>query len=124
MAVDASGKPVKFCLSPGNVNDSTMATEIIGNLATTESVVADKGYDSNELRSLISDLGANPVIPRKINSKIGNDNMNWTLYKLRHIVENTFARLKHFRAIATRFDKLARNYASMVALASGFLWVT
>lgn len=124
MAVDGNGKPVKFCLSPGNINDSTMAKEIIGDLEATEFVVADKGYDSNDLRDLINNLGANAVIPRKINSKIGNGSMDWTLYKLRHIVENTFARLKHFRAIATRFDKLARNYASMVALASGFLWVT
>ena len=46
--------------------------------------------------------------------------MDWGLYKYRHLVENVFARLKHFRAIATRYDKLKRNYASMVALACGY----
>nr|VFK10663.1 MAG: Transposase DDE domain [Candidatus Kentron sp. H] len=47
-----------------------------------------------------------PVIPRKSNSTIGNGDMDWGLYKYRHLVENLFARLKHFRAIATRYDKL------------------
>lgn len=123
MAVDAKGRPVEFCLSPGNINDCTMAVEIIGELKTTNCVVADKGYDSHAVRELINMHGATPVIPRKINSTIGNTDMNWNLYKLRHTVENTFARLKHFRAIATRFDKLARNYKSMVALACSFMWL-
>lgn len=123
MSVDSDGMPIKFCLSAGNVNDSTMATTIIGNLELTKYVVADKGYDSEALREYIYELGAIPVIPRKINSKIGNDNMDWKLYKLRHKVENIFARLKHFRAVATRYDKLAANYASMVALACAYLWL-
>ena len=49
--------------------------------------------------------------------------MDWYLYKCRHLVENIFARIKHFRAIATRYDKLKRNYLSMVALACGFVWL-
>lgn len=123
MTVDSDGMPIKFCLSAGNVNDSTMATSIIDNLAFTNNVIADKGYDSEALRQYIFNLGATPVIPRKINSKIGNDNMDWGLYKLRHKVENIFARLKHYRAIATRYDKLAENYASTVALACAFIWL-
>lgn len=51
---------------------------------------------------------------------IGND---WGLYKYRHLVENVFARLKHFRAIATRYDKLKRNYASMLAMACAYIWL-
>ena len=101
-----------------------MAAEIIGNLKNTNFVVADKVYDSNQLRSLISESGSTPMIPRKINSKIGYDNMDWNLYRMRHLVENIFARLKQFRAIATRFYKLARNYKSMVALACGFIWLS
>jgi len=50
------------------------------------------------------------MIPRKGNSKIGNDDMGWCLYKYHHFVENVFARLKHFRAIAIRYDMLGRNY--------------
>ena len=123
MAVDSNGMPIKFCLSAGNVNDSTMATSIITDLTVTNNVIADKGYDSEALRDYIYAFGATPVIPRKINSKIGNSGINWDLYKLRHKVENIFARLKHFRAVATRYDKLAENYASMVALACAFIWL-
>ena len=49
--------------------------------------------------------------------------MDWCLYKYRHLIENLFARLKHFRSIATRYDKLKRNYASMLTLACGYLWL-
>ena len=63
------------------------------------------------------------MIPRKSNSTIGNDEMDWKLYKYRHLVENIFARLKNYRAIATKYDKLKRNYASMVALACAFIWL-
>ena len=85
--------------------------------------VADKGYDSEEVRDTIHKKSSIPVIPRKSNSKIGNTDMDWCLYKYRHLVENLFARIKHFRAIATRFDKLKRNYASVVAMACAFLWL-
>jgi hypothetical protein len=57
------------------------------------------------------------------NLKVGNTDMDWCLYKYRHLVENLFARIKHFRAIATRFDKLKRNNASVVAMACAFLWL-
>ena len=72
---------------------------------------------------IIREKASIPIIPRKSNSTIGNDDMDWGLYKYRHLVENVFARLKHFRAIATRYDKLKRNYASMVAIACGFMWL-
>src|SRR5690554_7645765 len=64
-----------------------------------------------------------PNIPRKRNSKIGNGDINWCLYKYRHLVENVFARLKHYRSVATRYDKLARNYASTLALACCLIWL-
>lgn len=84
---------------------------------------ADKGYDSEELRDLVRAKSLVPVIPRKSNLTIGNDDMDWGLYKYRHLVENIFARGKHFRAIATRYDKLKRNYVSMVAMVCGLIWL-
>ena len=57
------------------------------------------------------------------NSKTGNSSLDRGLYRYRHLVENAFARLKSYRAIAMRYDKLKRNYESMVALACGFLWL-
>ncbi|WP_155115797.1 transposase, partial [Acinetobacter lwoffii] len=63
-----------------------------------------------------------PIIPMRSNNKRSNKEFDKYLYKLRHLVENVFARLKHFRAIATRFDKLARNYQSMIYIAYMFIW--
>ena len=86
-------------------------------------IVADKGYDSECIREQIVNKGAKAVIPRKRNSMRGNANMDWGLYRCRHLVENAFARIKQYRAVATRYDKLKRNYESMVAMACGYLWL-
>lgn len=123
MAVDAHGLPIEFDITGGEVHDCKFAPEFFAKLPDADYMIADKGYDSEELRDLIRAKSSVPVIPRKNNSTIGNDDMDWGLYKYRHLVENIFARLKHFRAIATRYDKLKRNYASMVAIACGFLWL-
>lgn len=123
MAVDACGFPIDFELTGGEVHDCKVAPEFIEKLPVSDYVIADKGYDSEELRELIRKKTSIPLIPRKSNSTIGNDDMDWGLYKYRHLVENVFARLKHFRAIATRYDKLKRNYSSMLAMACGYLWL-
>lgn len=93
------------------------------NLLIGTRVVADKGYDSDEIRRCNQSKGAKPVIPRRCNLKKDNADMDWCLYKYRHLVENAFARLKQFRAIATRYDKLKRNYKAMLGFACGFLWL-
>ncbi|WLQ13264.1 IS5 family transposase [Hahella aquimaris] len=123
LAVDAYGLPVEFEITGGEVNDCTAAAELIEKLPLSEAVVGDKGYDSERVRAQIERKGARAVIPRKRNSVKGNDDMDWGLYKCRHLVENAFARLKQYRAIATRYDKLKRNYESMVAMACGYLWL-
>jgi len=64
-----------------------------------------------------------PMIPGKANSRTGNGLMDWTLYKYRYLVENAFAWLKHFRAIATRYDKFKRNYQAVGAFACCFMWL-
>jgi len=123
LAVDSYGLPVHFELSGGQVHDISCAEQLLNGAPTGESVVADKGYDSHKLREYIEAQGSLPVIPRRKGSLIANDTMNWGLYKYRHLVENAFARLKHFRAIATRYDKLDRNFASMLALAFALIWL-
>jgi transposase len=123
MAVDACGFPIEFDLTGGEVHDCKAAPELIAKLPTAEYTIADKGYDSEELRELIRKKSSIPMIPRKSNSTIGNTDMDWCLYKYRHLVENVFARLKHFRAIATRYDKLKRNYASMLSMACSYMWL-
>lgn len=123
MAVDAYGFPIEFDLTGGEVHDCKAAPELIEKLPAADYTIADKGYDSKQVRELIRKKASTPVIPRKKNSKTGNADIDWSLYKYRHLVENVFARLKHFRAIATRYDKLKRNYASMLAIACSYLWL-
>jgi len=79
---------------------------LVKQLPSAEVVVADKGYDSERIRELIEVLGARPVIPGKRNSIRGNADLNRGLYRYRHLVENAFSRLKHYRAVAFRHYKL------------------
>jgi transposase len=123
MAVDGFGLPIAFEITGGEVHDCKIAPELIDKLPVSNYVIADKGYDSEELRENIRNKLSIPIIPRKSNSTIGNSDLDWHLYKHRHLIENIFARLKHFRAIATRYDKLKRNFSSMLALACSYLWL-
>ena len=123
MAVDAFGLPIEFKLTGGEVHDAKAAPALIEKLPNADYTVADKEYDSEEIRNQIRDRLSIPVIPRKKNSKTGNADVDWGLYNYRHLVENIFARLKDFRAIATRYDKLKRNYASMLAMACSYIWL-
>ena len=117
LAVDSGGLPVYFEISGGQINDIVHAQSLVSAAPKSCSVTADKGYDSDNFRAFIKANGSIANIPRKENSKTGNGHMDWCLYKYRHLVENAFLRIKRYRGIATRYDKLARNYASNVALA-------
>jgi transposase len=64
-----------------------------------------------------------PIIPRRSNSRKNNPEFDRHLYKIRHVIENLFAKLKHFRSIATRFEKLARNFKAIVFIACTFIWL-
>lgn len=123
LAVNSCGLPVHFELSAGQVNDIVHAESLIKHAPKTKFVVADKGYDSDKFRQAIHEQGAKSVIPRRKHQKIDNEKMDWCLYKYRHLVENAFARIKNNRAIATRYDKLARNYTSMVTLSFLMMWL-
>lgn len=123
LLVDAFGLPYGFTLTGGEIHDATAAPDLIEKIAGGNTVIADKGYDSEKIRTQIEANDMTSVIPRRKNSKRGNEGFDWHLYKYRHLVENAFARLKHFRGVATRYDKLARNYESVVALACAFIWL-
>ena len=123
LAVDAYGFPYAFTVTGGEINDCTAAPDLIEKVPEAGTIIADKGYDSEQLRAQIEAKGMKVIIPRKKNSKRGNEGLDWHLYKYRHLVENAFARLKHFRAVATRYDKLDRNYESVVALACAYVWL-
>lgn len=123
MAADAHGNPIDFEITGGEVHDAKAAPCLIDKIGVVENFIADKGYDSETIRDQARKTGANPIIPRKSNSKKPNPEFDSHLYKLRHLVENLFARLKHFRSIATRFEKLARNFKAMLFLACTFIWI-
>jgi transposase len=123
LAVDSGGLPVYYELSCGNTHDIVHGESLVANSPASKIVVADKGYSSEKLRVYIRENDATPVIPRKVNSLVGNDDIDWCMYKYRHLVENAFGRIKQYRGIATRYEKLERNYHSMVALAFAMMWL-
>ncbi|WDE00536.1 IS5 family transposase [Thalassomonas actiniarum] len=121
LAVDSGGLPVHFELSEGQVNDIVHAESLISASPESEMVVADKGYDSEALREFVRQKNAKPVIPRRDHNEQGNEDIDWCMYRYRHLVENAFMKINKYRAISTRYDKLARNYQAMVALAFSFM---
>lgn len=123
VAADAHGNPIDFEVTGGEVHDAKVADRIIAKVGAAEHFIADKGYDSEAIREEAKGRGMNPVIPRKSNSKKPNPEFDSHLYKLRHLVENLFAKLKHYRSIATRFEKLARNYKAIAYLACTMIWL-
>ncbi|MCB9059995.1 MAG: IS5 family transposase [Halobacteriovoraceae bacterium] len=123
MVVDSHANPIDFEITEGQVHDIKMAPELIERTPHSTYTIADKGYDGEYLRWVIRGTKSIPVIPRKENSKIGNTNLDKTAYRERYKVENIFARLKHYMSIATRFDKLKRNYKSMLSLACAYIWL-
>lgn len=121
---DASGNPINFEITGGQVHDSQVAEKLIDHLSDkAECFVADKAYDSDSIRKYANSKGIRPNIPQRSNNKNKDKNFDSYIYKLRHLVENLFARLKHYRSIATRFEKLARNFKSILFLACSLVWM-
>jgi transposase len=119
---DTLGRPVVLTVTAGNVSDIKMADALLAEVKNGGYVLADKGYDSDKLRASIRSKGAKPVIPgrksRKKKVRFDKDR-----YRFRWMAEAVFCRLKDFRRVATRYDKLARNYASALAIASIVAWI-
>jgi transposase len=118
---DDDGRPRVFALSPGNIADISLAAQLISAAGPIEQLIADKGYDANHLRRLLADRGAQAVIPSTAsrNIVIPHDPI---LYRQRNLIERMFGRLKDFRRVATRYDKLARNFLATIALAALVTW--
>lgn len=123
LMVDAYGLPIDFEITGGQVAECPVAPALIAHVPDAEAIVGDKGYDSATLRRQIEAQGSQPVIPRRRNAKQGNEDLDRSLYRYRHLVENAFARLKHYRALAFRFDKLKKHYEGMIARACALLWL-
>jgi transposase len=120
--VDALGNPTGFLLTPGQACDLEGADVLLPALAAPI-VIADKGYDADQrvLRPL-AQAGKTAVIPPKAN-RTTSRGYDKDLYQARHLIENFFCQLKQFRAIATRYDKTARNFLAAVYLAAATVWL-
>ena len=114
--------PVRLGLTAGQAHDAPAALALLDRLSPRTIVLGDKAYDANGIRDLIEGQGAVPNIPAKANRK-WKPCFSRTLYRERNQVERFFSKLKHFRRIATRYDKLADNFLAMVKLASMRLWL-
>jgi transposase len=121
MVVRGLGCPVRFTLTAGQKGDAPQADALIEDLAA-EVVMADTAYDSDRLRKAIVGKGAQAVIPNNP-SRARKYPLDKQLYAQRHLIECCFSKLKQFRRIATRYEKTARNYRAMIALAATILWL-
>ena len=113
--VDALGNPLRIHITAGNVNDIVPACDLIEGLLA-EKLLADRAYDANKLLALAERQNPMPgrLIQREYDSHV---------YKERHLVECFFAKLKSFRRVATRYDKLAITFKASVMLASCLIWL-
>lgn len=113
--VDALGNPIGFHLSQGQACDLDGADVLLDNLVT-DTLLADKGYDADErVIERLEKQGKTAVIPPKRNRTTQRE-YDKHLYKARHLIENFFAKLKQYRAIATRYDKRATNFLGAIYL--------
>src|SRR5215831_10776570 len=106
----------------GETHDGQIADTLLNRLRPRTIVLADKAYDADRIRELIQDQGATPNIPPKSNRR-WKPCFSKRLYRERNLIERFFSKLKHFRRVATRYDKLATNFLAMVQLASIRLWL-
>jgi transposase len=108
-------------LTGGDAHDCPLAERLIRRVKRSKRMIGDKAYDSAELREGLDARGTKPVIPKRCNRK-QPFSFSKRLYKLRWRIESAFNRLKDFRRIATRYDKLARNYLASVCLVAALVW--
>lgn len=120
--VDAKGRPVRLLISPGEVHDVACAEALLDGLEKHAVVIADKGYDADRVRAHIRSQGAIPNIPNRSNRK---KKFRWkkAIYRERNHVERFFNKLKQFRRVATRYDKLGATFFAFVKLASVRIWL-
>lgn len=122
MVDDAQGLPIRLSLTPGQAHEGPAAHALLDRLGPRTIVLADKAFNADGIRCLIEARGAVPNIPAKSNRK-WKPCFSQALYRERNLIERFFSKLKHFRRITTRYDKLSEKFLAMVQLASIRLWL-
>lgn len=119
---NSQGRPLAFVLTPGNGADISVAATLLDGIAPPRRLLADKAYDANHLRQPLEAQGTEVVIPSNATRRKPYP-LNRLAYRRRNVIERMFCRLKDFRRIATRYDCLARNFLSAIAIvATAWFW--
>jgi putative transposase len=121
IAVDALGNVLRLLYTAGQVHESTKAGVLIADLQA-QNIIGDKAFDSDRFRAHVAQRNMTAVIPSNASRSrpIPHDP---DLYKERHLVECFISKIKHFRRVATRYDKTIASYASFVAVAASMVWM-
>ena len=122
LAVDAHGMPVRVLITKGTRADCKEAIHLIEGI-TAEALLADRGYDTNEIIAYATSAGMEVVIPPKKNRKEKRDYDEY-LYRIRHLVENAFLALKRWRGIATRYAKTSDGFIAAVLVRCIAIWAS
>ncbi len=121
MLADTFGRPLRFRITAGQAPDITAAADLL-KAQKAGAILADKAYDSNDLRDLIAGTKTKAVIPSKRNRKVFIPH-DEAAYKHRNQIERCFGRLKHFRRFATRYDRRTVHFTGFVHLAAAMIWL-
>ena len=119
---DAKGLPIRLSITPGHHHDASAAAALLIDLQDGQIVLGDKAYDADWIRRQIEDQGAAPNIPDRSNRRQRHC-FSKTLYKHRNLIERFFNKIKYFRRLATRYDKLGSSFLAMLKLAAIRLWL-
>jgi len=119
--VDGLGNPLRIGLTGGNIPDITPANDMITGLEA-DYTIADKAYDANNFIELANSQGSEVVVPPKSNRVIQRE-FDRHIYKERHLVECFFAKIKAYRRVSTRYEKLAVTYRAVVLIAACLVWL-
>jgi len=120
--VDARGLPVKLKLTAGQAHDGRSAEDMLDGLGAGQILLADAAYDSDALRRRMKEKGGWACV-KPIPTRTNVPAFSRFLYRCRNVVERFFCKLKHFRAVATRYEKHDENYLALVKLASSRIWI-
>ena len=120
--VDANGNPITLKLIESQAHDGRSADEMLDSVGKGQTLLADRAYDSDALRETLAARGAKANV-KPMPNRVNIPKFNKRLYKKRNLVERFFNKLKHFRAIATRYEKHDANYLALVKLASVRIWM-
>lgn len=120
--VDARGLPIRLKLTEGQAHDGRSAADMLDRIGSGQVLLADRAYDSDSLRRTLAAQGARANI-KPLRQRLSPPSFSPDLYRRRNLIERLFNKLKHFRAIATRYEKHAANFLALIQLAAAKIWM-